>query len=93
MFPTKLDDYPTLSSIISFCANAKIQYMDMTAPHKQISYRDSEDTSLWRYGGLDPKIINNIYNTEENGTTTCIMGNPHDVDNMAANFSLTAWGV
>ena len=35
MFPTKLDDYPTLSSIISFHANGEIQYMDMTAPHKQ----------------------------------------------------------
>ena len=31
------------------------------------------------YGGLDPKIINYTCNTEENGTTTCIKGNPHDV--------------
>ena len=35
MFPTELDDYPTLSSIISFCADLEIQYVDMTAPHKQ----------------------------------------------------------
>ena len=35
MFPTELDDYPTLSSIISFCPSVKIQYVDMTAPHKQ----------------------------------------------------------
>ena len=35
MFPTELDDYPTLSSILSFCANLKIQYVDMTAPNKQ----------------------------------------------------------
>ena len=41
----------------------------------------------------NPKIINNTWNTEENGTVTCIQGNPHDLDNMAANFSLTAWGV
>ena len=25
---------------------------------------DSYDTSLWRYGGLDPKIINTTCNTE-----------------------------
>ena len=31
-----------------------------------------------RYGGLDPKIVNNTYSTEENGTTTCMKGNPHD---------------
>ena len=35
MFLTELDDYPTLSSIISFHANLKIQYMDMTDPHNQ----------------------------------------------------------
>ena len=35
MFPTELDDYPTSSSIISFCVDLKIQYMDRTAPHKQ----------------------------------------------------------
>ena len=35
MFPTDLDDYPTLSSIISFHANVEIQYMDTTAPLKQ----------------------------------------------------------
>ena len=33
--PTELDDYPTLSSIISFHANVKIQYVDMTSHHKQ----------------------------------------------------------
>ena len=27
--------YPTLSSIISFCSDIKIQYMDMTGPHQQ----------------------------------------------------------
>ena len=43
-------------------------------------------------GGLYPKIINNTCNTEENGTTTCIEGNPHDIDNMPANFSLIAGG-
>ena len=35
MFPTELDDYPTLSPIISFHVDLKIQYVDMTAPHKQ----------------------------------------------------------
>ena len=35
MFPTELEDYPTLSSIISSHANVEIQYVDMTAPHKQ----------------------------------------------------------
>ena len=34
--------------------------------------------SLQRDGGLDPKIINKTCDTEENGTTTCIDGNPHD---------------
>ena len=34
MFPTELDDYPTLSSI-SFHANVEIHYVDITAPHKQ----------------------------------------------------------
>ena len=38
----------------------------------QISYSDSQDTSLQRYDGLDPKIINNTCHTEENGTTTYI---------------------
>ena len=42
---------------------------------------------------MDPKIINNTCDTEESGTTTCIKGNPHDVVNMATNFSLTAGGV
>ena len=31
------------------------------------------------YNGLDPKMINNTCDTEENGTTTYIKGNPHDV--------------
>ena len=35
MFPTELDDYPTLSSNISFHFNLKIHYVDVTAPHKQ----------------------------------------------------------
>ena len=35
MFPTELDNYATLSSIISFHVNVKIQYVDVTAPHKQ----------------------------------------------------------
>ena len=35
MFPTELDDYPTLSSNISFHSNLRIHYMDMTALHKQ----------------------------------------------------------
>ena len=35
MFPTELDDYPALSSLISFHADVKIQYVDMTAPHNQ----------------------------------------------------------
>ena len=42
---------------------------------------------------MDPKIINNTCYTEENDTTTCIEGNPHDVDSMATNCSLTAGGV
>ena len=36
-------------------------------------------TPLQRYCGLDPKIINNTCDTEENGTATCIKGNPHDI--------------
>ena len=39
---------------------------------------------------MDPKIIDNTFDTEDNGTTTCIEGNPHDVDNVATNFSLKA---
>ena len=35
MFPTELDDYPTLSSSISFHSNLRIHYVDMTTPHKQ----------------------------------------------------------
>ena len=31
------------------------------------------------YDGLDPKRINNTCDTEENGTTTCIKGNPYDI--------------
>ena len=53
MFPTELDDYPTLSSIISFCANVEIQYLDMTAHHKQeqehrLRHRQtSHSTHMW----------------------------------------------
>ena len=36
-------------------------------------------TPLQMYSGLDPKTINNTGDTEENGTTTCIEGNTHDV--------------
>ena len=36
-------------------------------------------TPLQRYGSLDPKTINNTYNTEENGTATCIAGNAHHI--------------
>ena len=43
---------------------------------------------LQRYVGLNPKIINNTCNTEENGTATYIERNPHDVDNMATNITL-----
>ena len=50
-------------------------------------------TALWRYSGLDPKIINYTCDTEKNGTTTCIEGNPHHIDNMTINFSLTDGGV
>ena len=51
MFPTELDDYHTLSSIISFHASIKIQYVDMTAPHKQ-EYRlrhshTTHSTQMW----------------------------------------------
>ena len=35
MFPTELDDYPTLPSIISFFSDPEIQYVDMTAPYKE----------------------------------------------------------
>ena len=35
MFPADFDDYPTLSSIISYHVDVKIQYVGMTAPHKQ----------------------------------------------------------
>ena len=35
MFPTELDDCPTLSSNISFHSDLRIHYVDMTAPHKQ----------------------------------------------------------
>ena len=35
MFPTELDDYPALSSNISFCSDLEIHYVDMTVPHKQ----------------------------------------------------------
>ena len=31
------------------------------------------------YGSLDPKIINNTCDTEDNGTTRCIKGNPHGI--------------
>ena len=45
----------------------------------QIWYSDSQDTSLQKYGTLDPKAINNTFDTGENGTATCIKGNAHDV--------------
>ena len=35
--------------------------------------------------GLDPNIINNICDTEENGTTTCIK---IDVDNVATRVKI-----
>ena len=35
MFPSELDDYPTLSSNISFHCDLRIHYVDKTAPHKQ----------------------------------------------------------
>ena len=35
MFPTELDDYPTLSSSISFTLILKSITVDMTVPHKQ----------------------------------------------------------
>ena len=41
----------------------------------------SQDSSLQRYGGVDPKIINNTCNTEEKCTSSCtqIEWNPHIV--------------